>query len=58
LREDFDSGREVEMDADLCPHDAATLLKEFFRDLPDPLLSRELYPAFIQTQRECSAAAN
>ncbi|CAB3379393.1 Hypothetical predicted protein [Cloeon dipterum] len=51
LRDDFDSGRDVEMPPDLCPHDAATLLKEFFRDLPDPLMSRELYPAFIQTQR-------
>ncbi|XP_059490290.1 uncharacterized protein LOC132205326 isoform X2 [Neocloeon triangulifer] len=51
LRDDFDSGRDVEMAADLCPHDAAALLKEFFRDLPDPLMSRELYPAFIQTQR-------
>lgn len=37
---------------DQCPHDVATLLKEFMRDLPDPLLCRDLYNAFVQTQSE------
>ncbi|XP_076060802.1 uncharacterized protein LOC143036847 isoform X2 [Oratosquilla oratoria] len=50
LREEFDSGREVNLTADHCPHDVATLLKEFFRDLPDPLLTRELYEALLRTQ--------
>lgn len=27
----------------------AALLKEFLRDMPDPLLTRELYTAFINT---------
>lgn len=26
----------------------AGLLKQFFRDLPDPLMTRESYPAFIE----------
>nr|XP_045599838.1 uncharacterized protein LOC123759068 isoform X3 [Procambarus clarkii] len=51
LREEFDSGREVWLSADHCPHDVATLLKEFFRDLPEPLLTRELYEPFIKTQK-------
>ncbi|XP_042209214.1 uncharacterized protein LOC121857291 [Homarus americanus] len=51
LREEFDSGREVWLNEDHCPHDVATLLKEFFRDLPEPLLTRELYEAFIKTQK-------
>nr|CAD7568142.1 unnamed protein product [Timema californicum] len=51
LREDFDCGKEISLDDDLCPHDVATLLKEFFRDLPEPLLCRDLYLAFVQTQR-------
>lgn len=50
LRESFDSGQEMKLDEDCCPHDVATLLKEYFRDLPDPLLTRELYDAFVQTQ--------
>ncbi|XP_066997768.2 uncharacterized protein [Anabrus simplex] len=51
LREDFDCGKEIVFGEDTCPHDVATLLKEFFRDLPEPLLSRDLYHAFMQTQR-------
>lgn len=50
LREDFDCGKETTIDDEQCPHDVANLLKEFLRDLPDPLLCRELYHAFIQTQ--------
>ncbi|KAL1509148.1 hypothetical protein ABEB36_003933 [Hypothenemus hampei] len=51
LREDFDCGKETTIDNTQCPHDVANLLKEYLRDLPDPLLCRELYSAFIQTQR-------
>ncbi|XP_017768405.1 PREDICTED: uncharacterized protein LOC108556706 [Nicrophorus vespilloides] len=51
LREDFDSGKESVLNIDQCPHDVATLLKEYLRDLPDPLLCRDLYSAFVQTQR-------
>ncbi|VDK41761.1 unnamed protein product [Anisakis simplex] len=29
------------------PHDVATLLKEYFRDLPEPLLSKDHYHAYI-----------
>ncbi|XP_077283435.1 rho GTPase activating protein at 102A isoform X2 [Arctopsyche grandis] len=51
LREEWDCGKEGPFDGDTCPHDVATLLKEFLRDLPDPLLCRDLYHAFVQTQR-------
>ncbi|XP_012534160.1 uncharacterized protein LOC105835425 isoform X2 [Monomorium pharaonis] len=51
LREDFDCGRETKIGPDQCPHDVATLLKEYFRDLPDALLCRELYQAFVHTQK-------
>ncbi|XP_025835981.1 uncharacterized protein LOC108739746 isoform X2 [Agrilus planipennis] len=51
LREDFDCGRETTLDEEQCPHDVATLLKEYLRDLPDPLLCRDLYHVFVQTQR-------
>lgn len=40
------------IDSSICPHDIATLLKEFFRDLPEPLLTKHLYRAFLQTQSE------
>lgn len=49
LREEFDQGWEVHFNDEHCVHDVAALLKKFLRDLPDPLLTRELYTAFIHT---------
>ncbi|XP_057711696.1 rho GTPase-activating protein 36 isoform X2 [Corythoichthys intestinalis] len=47
LRDDFDAGVDVHLDEEQSVHDVAALLKEFLRDMPDPLLTRELYPAFL-----------
>lgn len=47
LLEDFDMGVDVQLDEEHSVHDVAALLKEFLRDIPDPLLTRELYPAFL-----------
>lgn len=44
------------MDEEHSVHDVAALLKEFLRDMPEPLLTRELYTAFINTvceERTC-----
>ncbi|XP_074483385.1 rho GTPase-activating protein 6-like isoform X1 [Sebastes fasciatus] len=49
LREEFDRGMEVQLDEEQSVHDVAALLKEFLRDMPDPLLTKELYTAFINT---------
>ncbi|KAF7667669.1 hypothetical protein LDENG_00052080, partial [Lucifuga dentata] len=49
LRDEFDQGMEVQLDEEHSIHDVAALLKEFLRDMPDPLLTRELYTAFINT---------
>ncbi|KAM4699050.1 rho GTPase-activating protein 6 [Discoglossus pictus] len=49
LREEFDRGVDVVLDEENSVHDVAALLKEFLRDMPDPLLTRELYTAFINT---------
>ncbi|XP_073693092.1 rho GTPase-activating protein 36 isoform X1 [Garra rufa] len=49
LREDFDMGIDVVLDEEHSVHDVAALLKEFLRDMPDPLLPRELYRAFLHT---------
>ena len=50
LRDEIDSGREVHLTAEHNPHDIGGLLKEFFRDLPDPLLTRDLYSAWVATR--------
>lgn len=50
LREDLDSGKEIQFGEEHSPHDVAALLKEFLRDLPEPLLCRDLYQAFLKTQ--------
>ncbi|KAJ6634138.1 Rho GTPase-activating protein 6, partial [Pseudolycoriella hygida] len=51
LREDFDSGNIHEIHSDASPHDVAALLKEFLRELPEPLLCRSLYQGFVSTQK-------
>ncbi|CAH1778398.1 unnamed protein product [Owenia fusiformis] len=51
LREEFDSGKDVKLNEEHNPHDIGALLKEYFRDLPEPLLTRELYPAFVSASR-------
>lgn len=53
LREDFDHGKTLEETLSKNEdhvHDVATLLKEYFRALPDALLCNDLYQCFIQTQ--------
>lgn len=52
LREEFDRGVDVPLDEEHSVHDVAALLKEFLRDMPDPLLTKELYTAFINTTCE------
>ena len=44
----------MSLDEEHSVHDVAALLKEFLRDMPDPLLPRELYTAFINTMCECT----
>ncbi|XP_008937385.1 PREDICTED: rho GTPase-activating protein 6-like, partial [Merops nubicus] len=49
LREEFDQGLEVFLDEHQSVHDVAALLKEFLRDMPEPLVPRELYSPFLHT---------
>ncbi|KAE8583767.1 hypothetical protein XENTR_v10020678 [Xenopus tropicalis] len=49
LREEFAVSGDVLLGEDTCVHDVSALLKAFLRDLPDPVLPRELYSAFIHT---------
>ncbi|XP_064537669.1 uncharacterized protein RhoGAP102A isoform X2 [Drosophila montana] len=51
LREEFDKNCNMRIPDNTCPHDVATLLKEFLRDLPEPLLCKRLYTTFLETQR-------
>ena len=43
----IDSGQDVEGTV----HDVAGLLKQFLRDLPDPLFTHALYPSFVAAQQ-------
>ena len=52
IEERFPSGRFSW--ADVRPHDAAGLLKQFLRDLPTPLLSFQYLDAFAAVQSECA----
>ncbi|KAF0029055.1 hypothetical protein F2P81_018160 [Scophthalmus maximus] len=61
LRDDFDVGVDVQLDEEHSVHDVAALLKEFLRDMPDPLLPRELAersrPAAVPAAAPLPAAA-
>lgn len=50
LREEFDSGKDVKLDESHNCHDVGALLKEYFRDLPEALLTRDLYSALVATR--------
>lgn len=50
LRDEVDAGCQLSLGEGTSIHDVAALLKEYFRDLPDPLLTRDLYSAFIATR--------
>ncbi|CAG5122100.1 unnamed protein product, partial [Candidula unifasciata] len=51
LREEFDCGKMVKLTDEHNPHDVGALLKEYFRDLPEPLLTNELYLPFLYAER-------
>lgn len=53
LRDEFDSGKDVNLDESQNCHDVGALLKEYFRDLPEALLTRDLYSAFVATRSKC-----
>lgn len=55
MREELDQGWELHLDEQHSVHDVAALLKEFLRDMPDPLLTRELYTTFVNTACEAHA---
>lgn len=43
---------------DAAIHDVATLLKEFFRDLPEPLIPKELLPGLLAIQSKPPSVVN
>lgn len=51
LKEKFDKGEGVDLDPDeVDPHELASLLKQFLRELPEPLFAYDLYYPLINTQ--------
>ena len=51
MREELERGNfSIIQSEETNPQDVAALFKEFFRDLPDPLLTRELYAPFLATR--------
>jgi len=47
LQKAFDTGNEVDLNACTNPHNVSNILKLYFRELPDPLLTYALYDKFI-----------
>lgn len=57
MREDFDGGGDIAFCEDVAIHDVATLLKEFFRDLPEPLFPKDLLPGLLAVQSKCDGSS-
>jgi len=43
----YDSGEDTSIPRDTDPHAVASLVKQFLRDLSEPLITDVLYPSFI-----------
>ena len=50
MKQKFDKGEDFEFSDETSPHDVACVLKEFFRSLPEPLMTRELYYPLLKTR--------
>ncbi|CAK9290921.1 unnamed protein product [Gordionus sp. m RMFG-2023] len=50
LKEDINCGKKVYLNDNPSPHDIAGLLKEYFRELPEPLMTDELHQSFLATR--------
>jgi hypothetical protein len=51
LKQDFDKGNDVDLQDCNDPHVVAGLLKQFLRELPDPIFTYDMYDNFIHTHR-------
>uniref|UniRef100_A0A1A9ZEY1 Rho-GAP domain-containing protein n=1 Tax=Glossina pallidipes TaxID=7398 RepID=A0A1A9ZEY1_GLOPL len=51
MRDELEKTGKKSFDDNTSPHDVATLLKEFLRDLPEPLLTNKLYTPLLETQK-------
>ncbi|KAI3651605.1 hypothetical protein MP228_002908 [Amoeboaphelidium protococcarum] len=53
LKDDVDAGRELNLSTvdDLKPHDVTGMLKQFLREMPDPLLTYKLYDYYVQAAK-------
>jgi len=52
FRESFDRGKDVDLSICEDPYIVADLLKLFLKELPEPLLTFDLYPVFLATKPE------
>jgi hypothetical protein len=48
LKTSFDSGLDVDFNKVKDPHAVSNILKQYLRELPDPLLTFDKYDTFIQ----------
>lgn len=51
LRDQLDQGKKVFFSADMDVHSVASLFKQWLRELPEPLLTWDLYDEFLATDR-------
>ena len=49
IQDDFERGEDVQFDPELDICSVTSILKQYFRNLPNPLITYELYDRFVET---------
>lgn len=52
FKDTIDQGKEIDFSSATNPHIVASLLKQYLRELPEPIMTWKLYPPFIATVDE------
>jgi len=57
IQDEFERGDDVQFSPELDICSVTSVLKQYLRNLPNPLITYEVYDRFIETNSECSSAS-
>jgi len=57
IQDEFERGDDVQFSPDLDICSVTSVLKQYLRNLPNPLITFEVYDRFIETSSECTSGS-